>query len=293
LRQKQTGTLALLVTDITNPFWTTVARGVEDAANEEGLNVILCNTDESETKEDNYINLVVQKQVDGIVLVPSSERCESIHWIQEQEVPVVVMDRKVTSTCVDVVRGDSEGGGYQLIGHLLDLGHRRIALLNGPANVSTAIDRAAGYRRALVEAQVEFDARLIYYGEYTVQSGYEMAQRALNSIPRPTALFAANNFIAIGALRALRHAGLHVPEDIAVVGFDDLPSEIVVEPFLTVSSQPAYEMGRRATELLLDRIAGEGPEKLQDIVLPTELIIRASSGLALREPELKDEDGRV
>jgi LacI family transcriptional regulator len=283
LRHKQTDTLALLVTDITNPFWTTVARGVEDVANEEGLNVILCNTDESETKQDNYLNLVLQKQVDGVVLVPVNEHCEVIQWIQEQDVPVVVVDRRVTQFCADVVRGDSVGGAYQLVRHLLELGHHHIALLNGPADVSTAIDRAEGYRKALTDAKLAFDPRLITYGEFTLQSGYEMAQRALSFTPRPTALFAANNFIAIGTLRALHHAKLRVPEDIAVVGFDDLPSEIVVEPFLTVSSQPAYEMGRRATALLLDRIAGEAPEEWQDLVLPTELIIRRSTGRAIDE----------
>jgi LacI family transcriptional regulator len=283
LRHKQTDTLALLVTDITNPFWTTVARGVEDVANEEGLNVILCNTDESETKQDNYLNLVLQKQVDGVVLVPVNEHCEAIQWIQEQDVPVVVVDRRVTLFCADVVRGDSVGGAYQLVRHLLGLGHHHIALLNGPADVSTAIDRAEGYRKALTDAKLAFDPRLIIYGEFTLQSGYEMAQRALNFAPRPTALFAANNFIAIGTLRALHHAKLRVPEDIAVVGFDDLPSEIVVEPFLTVASQPAYEMGRRATTLLLDRIAGEAPEEWQDLVLPTELIVRRSTGWAIDE----------
>lgn len=281
LRQKQTDTLALLVSDITNPFWTTVARGVEDVASEEGLNVILCNTDESETKQDNYLNLVLQKQVDGVVLVPVNDRCEVVQWIQEQDVPVVVVDRRVTPTCADLVRCDSEGGAYQLVRHLLDLGHRQIAMLNGPDNVSTAIDRAAGYRKALIEANLAFDPRLITYGEFTVQSGYERAEQVLNSTPRSTALFAANNFIAIGALRALHHAKLRVPEDIAVVGFDDLPSEIVVEPMLTVSSQPAYEMGRRATQLLLDRIAKKLPEEWQDIILPTELIIRHSTGRAI------------
>jgi LacI family transcriptional regulator len=285
LRQKQTDTLALLVADITNPFWTTVARGVEDVASAEGLNVILCNTDESEAKQDNYLNLVIQKQVDGIVLAPVNEHSETIHWIQEQNVPVVVVDRKVTWNFTDVVRCDSIGGAYQLVKHLLSLGHRQIGLLNGPNDVSTAVDRAAGYQKALIEAGVILDNRLINYGGYTVQSGYEMAQQMLTSDLHPTAFFAANNFIAIGALRALQHAGVRVPEDISVVGFDDLPSEIVVEPFLTVSSQPAYEMGRRATGLLLDRIAGKGPEKPQDIVLPTEMIIRASSGLAMCQRE--------
>ena len=283
LRQKQTNTLALLVTDITNPFWTTVARGAEDVASEHGINVILCNTDESESKQNTYLNLVLQKQVDGVLLVPVNNRCEAVQHIQSQNVAVVVMDRKVTNARVDVVRCDSEGGAYQLTQHLLEQGHRQIALLNGAANVFTASDRANGYRRALAEAQLDADAEQIYYGEFTLASGYEMTQQALNADPRPTALFAANNFIAIGALRALRDAGLRVPEDMAVAGFDDLPEELIVEPFLTVSAQPAYEMGQQAMALLLSRIAGNAPEEFQEIVLPTELRVRASSNLKLEK----------
>jgi LacI family transcriptional regulator len=276
LRQKQTNTLALLVTDITNPFWTTVARGVEDVVSERGMSVFLCNTDESESKQNTYLNLVLQKQVDGILLVPVNNQCEAILRIQAQNIPVVVMDRKVTNAQVDVVRCDSEGGAYELVRHLLEQGHRQIALLNGAINVFTAIDRANGYRRALREAQLDINAEQIYHGEFTLASGYDMAQLAINAVPRPTALFAATNFIAIGALRALRDAGLHVPEDMVVVGFDDLPEEIVIEPFLTVAAQPAYEMGQQATELLLTRIT-EGAAGFQEIILPTELRVRASS----------------
>ena len=130
----------------------------------------------------------------------------------------------------------------------------------------------------MTEAGLGTGSEQIYYGGFTLESGYDMTTEALRTDPRPTALFAANNFIAIGTLRALRDAGLRVPEDIAVVGFDDLPEEIVIEPFLTVSAQPAYEMGRRAMELLLSRIAEETPERYQEVVLPTELIVRASSG---------------
>ena len=227
---------------------------------------------------------MLQKQVDGILLVPVNDQCEAVQKIQAQNVPVVVMDRKVTNAQVDVVRGDSEGGAYQLVHHLLEQGHRRIALLNGAANVSTALDRANGYRRALAEAPLGDDrAEQICYGEFTLASGHEMTKQVLSGKPRPTALFAANNFIAIGALRVLREAGLRVPEDMAVVAFDDLPEEIVIEPFLTVSAQPAYQMGRKAMELLLARITGESSKEFQEIILPTELIIRASSDLRLGE----------
>lgn len=286
LRFKRTHTLALVLTDITNPFWTTVARGVEDAASQCGFNVILCNTDENEAKQSEYLHVLLQKQVDGFLLVPARSTPEPITLIQSQKVPAVVLDRQVPGAQVDIVRGDSEGGAYQLVQLLLSLGHRRIAMLSGPVSISTAADRVSGYRRALQEAGLEAQAELICYGEYTQESGYQMARKALSLMPRPTALFAANNFIAIGALRALREMGIRVPEDMALVSFDDIPPAFVIEPFLTVAAQPAYEMGRRATELLLARLSGQAPPEYQEIVLPTEIIVRRSSGPPVKFDEL-------
>lgn len=278
LRFKKTNTLALVLPDITNPFWTTVARGVEDAASDRGFNVILCNTDESETEQAKYLTVLLQKQIDGIVLAPARSTAEPVEFIQKQGVPVVVLDRRVPCTQVDMVRGDSVKGAHRLVRLLMTLGHRRIAMLAGPQDVSTAVDRVAGYRQALAETGLDVGGDLVYYGEYTQASGYEMTQQALTGAPRPTALFAANNFIAIGSLRALRDAGLQVPEDMALVCFDDLPTAFVIDPFLTVAAQPAYEMGHQATELLLARLSGLAPAEYQEIVLPTETIVRKSAG---------------
>jgi LacI family transcriptional regulator len=281
LRSRRTDTLALILTDISNPFWTTVVRGVEDAASNAGFNVILCNTDESEAEQDKYLRVLLQKQVDGVLLVPARSALEPIQFVQSQDTPVVVLDRLIPDVQADTVHCDSEGGAHQLTRLLLSLGHRRIAVLSGPQGVSTAEDRVAGYQRALKEAGLDVDPALVYYGQFSLESGYTMTQRVLAATPRPSGLFAGNNFIAIGALRALRDAGLQVPEDLALVGFDDLPADLVVDPFLTVVAQPAYEMGRRATELLLARLSGEAPEAYQEIVLPTELIVRQSSGQAV------------
>ncbi|MBN2004833.1 MAG: LacI family DNA-binding transcriptional regulator [Anaerolineae bacterium] len=281
LRSRRTDTLALILTDVSNPFWTTVARGVEDAASDADFNVILCNTDESETEQNKYLHMLLQKQVDGVLLVPARSTVDSIRFVQNQGTPVVVLDRRIPDARADVVRCDSEGGAYQLTLLLLSLGHRRIAMLGGPQGVSTAEDRTTGYSRALAEAGLEIDAALLHYGEFSLESGYAMTQAALARTPRPSGLFAGNNFIAIGALRALRDAGLRVPEDMALVGFDDLPTDLVVDPFLTVAAQPAYEMGRQATELLLLRLSGEVPSTYKEIVLPTTIVVRESSGKAL------------
>lgn len=278
LRFKQTKTIALILTDITNPFFTTLARGVEDVARGQGFSVVLCNTDESEAEEIEYLNLLLQKQIDGVLLVPASGSSASLGLLQARAVPVVVLDRRVVGGSVDNVRGDSEQGAYLLVQHLLELGHTRIAVLSGPINVSTAADRVAGYSRAMRAAGFDADHDLIYFGEFSLDSGYRLGQQILMLDPRPTAIFAANNLIAFGASRAIRAAGLRIPDDLSLVTIDDLPVSMLIDPFLTAAAQPAYEIGRRATELLLDRLANEGPAAPQELVLPIELIIRRSSG---------------
>jgi LacI family transcriptional regulator len=278
LRSRRTCTLALVLTDITNPFWTTVARGAEDAASQAGFSMMLGNTDESEEKQDRYLTALLEKQIDGILFVPAGNANAAIRKLKRQDVPVVVLDRRITGAKADVVRCDSDGGAYKLTQLLLSLGHRRIAVLSGPRSISTAEDRVRGYQRAFAEHGMPIHPELMQYGGFTVESGAEMARGALTLSPRPTAIFAGNNFIAIGALKVLQEAGVRVPEDIALVGFDDLPANLTIDPFLTVARQPAYEMGSRAAELLLARLAGTVPKGFQEVILPTEIEIHRSSG---------------
>jgi LacI family transcriptional regulator len=280
LRSKRTLTLALVLSDITNPFWTTVARGVEDTANKQGYHIIIGNTDESPEKQEEYLVFLLKKQVDGFLLVPSSSR--SLGTLQKRRVPCVVLDRHIPDQPFDSVRGDSIGGAYALTRHLLQLGHERIAVITGPQYVSTAYDRVTGFLQAMGEVPLN-DPPQVYWGEYDQQTGYAYTQQALRTTPQPTAIFATNNFIAIGVMRALRDHGVRVPEDMSVVAFDDLPLAITIDPFFTVAAQPAYEMGQKATQLLLARLAEEGPQEYQEIVLPIEIIVRRSSG---KPPEI-------
>jgi LacI family transcriptional regulator len=277
LRSKRTNTLALVMTDITNPYFTLIARGVEDTASNSGYTVIFCNTDESETEETKYLNILVQKQVDGILLVPACSNPHSLKFLRANEIPFVLIDRLVPGTHADLVRSDSEQGAYNLTRHLIELGHKRIVTITGPREVSTSLDRASGYRRAMQEAGLA-ELIQVYYGPFTQDSGYELTHKALALHPSPTAFFGGNNFISIGIFKALRDASLSVPEDMSVVGFDDLPASLLINPFLTVAAQPAYQMGSQATELLLKRITGKLPKTSQKIILPTEMIVRRSSG---------------
>jgi LacI family transcriptional regulator len=186
------------------------------------------------------------------------------------------MDRQVSGVTVDVVRGDSEGGAYDLTCYLIGLGHRRIAVLSGPKTASTSTQRVAGYKRAFADAGLKVDAKLVSYGRFHQDSGYQRTREILTLSQRPTAMFAANNFIAIGVMKGLYEAGLRVPEDMSVTAFDDLPLGLLIQPFLTVVAQPAYDMGYRAAKLLLKRIANPDEASAEEIVLPTQLLVRQS-----------------
>ncbi|KAA3658328.1 MAG: LacI family transcriptional regulator [Chloroflexi bacterium] len=277
LRFNQTNTLALVITDITNPFWTTVSRGVEDAAQEKGYSIILCNTDESVKKQDQYLTMLLKRRIDGILLAPTSSSADGVHRITKLGIKVVVLDRDVPNVNVDIVLGDSFGGSVQLTKYLLELGHKHIAMVAGPRDVSTSTERVAGYEHAMQAAGLETGNGRIFWGKFSRASGYANAQKALAQHPQPTAMFAANNFIAVGVLQAVREAGLRIPEDVSIVAFGDIPESINPEPFFTVATHPTYEMGYQATQILLSRIKEEGATQIQKIVLPIEIIPRGST----------------
>jgi len=279
LRSKRTDTIALVFTDITNPFFNILTRGVEDAAFKAGFNVIICNTDESQQQENNYIQLLLQKRVDGILLVPAESNSNSIDLIRKHKTPLVILDRCIEDGGVDIVRGDSEGGAYILTKFLIDLGHKRITLLGGPEKVSTSIDRVKGYRRAMLENGL--DEYIDYcYGSYSQESGAQITREVFSRKEQPTAIFGGNNLISIGSMAALRELGYKVPDDVAVVSFDDIPENLTYNPFMTVIAQPPYEIGKKATQILVSRILNkeDTPSGFQEIVFPVELVVRESSG---------------
>lgn len=283
LRSQRTQLLALLLTDVTNPFWTTVARGVEDTAIDAGYAVILCNTDEDPTKEARYLDLLLRRRIDGLLIAPTVASTELLHNLKRRNVPFVLIDRQVSGLVADIVRGDSYTGAYQLTAHLLETGYRQIAMIGGPTTVSTGEDRVRGYLAALQAAGIGPDSGLIRRGPYRQSWGCAAMEDLLASGRRPAAIFAANNVIALGVLEALRAHDLRVPEDVAVVSFDDFPPSVGAQPFLTAAVQPAAEMGRQAIRLLLERLAQPGGEP-RDIILPTQLIVRQSCGCAPAAP---------
>jgi len=281
LRSKRTSSLALLVPDITNGFWTTVARGVEDAALRRGYSVFLCNTDENLAKQQRYLSLVTSQRADGIIIAPCDSDAANLSALRGRDLPTVVIDRRVEGWDVDSVTGDSFSGARALVGHLRQLGHERIAMFSGPSHTSTAEDRVAGYCAALEESGIAPDVRLIRRGEFRASSGEQLTNELLDEGLCPTAIFAANNAVAVGVIEALGKRGRRIPNDVAVVCFDDLPNLSQLFPFLTVVVQPAYDMGINAAQLLLSRLDSEVPLKARHVVLPARLIVRYSCGSQL------------
>ena len=278
LRSRQTFTLALIVPDITNAFWTTIARGVEDAAQNEGYSVLLCNSDEDLVKQSGYIEAVYRQRVDGVAVAPFAHDPSHLARLKEQNIPTVLLDRWVANWDGDSVRADSLAGAYALTNHLLSLGYRRIAVLSGPVNSSTGEERIAGYALALDQAGIAIDPGLLLRGGYSVRSGLALASQLLGKGAPPQAILAANNQLAVGVLDVLRQKGLRMPMDIALVCFDDLPDLSHFYPFLTLAAQPAYEMGMNAGQLLVSRIRACAALPARHLLLPVDLKLRYSCG---------------
>jgi LacI family transcriptional regulator len=294
LRSKRTHSLALLVPDITNVFWTTVARGVEDAAIARGYSVLLCNTDEDPDKQARYLTVVASQRVDGLIIAPYDADAANLSEVRGRRIPTVIVDRRVEGWDTDSVTCDSVAGARALVRYLLAQGHRRIAVISGPAGTSTADDRVAGYCLGLQEAGLEVDPCLIRRGEFRAAAGERLVSELFAEAVQPTAVFAANNAIALGVIEALSGLGLAVPDDVALVCMDDLPLAERCFPFLTVAVQPAYEMGGRAAELLLDRLANAGEFSPRHLVLPMQLIVRgAERQTSIVEPLSPEEIQRL
>jgi LacI family transcriptional regulator len=278
VRQK-TQTLALIVPDITNPFFTTIARGTEDMARKNGYRLILCNSDDDLAKEQEYIDMCLSIRVDGVIIAASGDQSKAnLQKLKKMQIPFVCIDREIKGIQADIVKGDSVQGARKLVDHLISLGHKQIALISGPTTISTSRERLDGYREALEQHGIAYDPRYVKETPYNQATPANIVHDLLALSPRPTAIFAGNNFVAAHVIRALREQQIRVPEDIAVVGFDSVEPYEITEPFLTTAIQPAYNFGSLATQMLVERIDGAPVEKARKIVLTPAIAIRRSSG---------------
>src|SRR5436190_5777686 len=279
LSGQRTGTLAVIVPDVANPFFTLIVRGAEDVARRAGFRVILCDTRADLAVEREVIEEMIAHRVEGILIAPVSDRSrEHLRRLARFGLPFVLVDRTIPGVAADAVLGDSVDGARRLVAHLIALGHRRIGMVVEAGDVSTARDRRRGYEAALAEAGLPVEPALV--AEATVDPGGGAAgmRRLLELDARPTAVFTVNNLVALGAIEAVRAAGLDVPEDIALVCFDDIEYASRLFPFLTVMEQPAETFGTLGTQLLLERIDGRGSARPRTVVLPAEFVVRRSCG---------------
>ncbi|MBE3590731.1 MAG: LacI family DNA-binding transcriptional regulator [Firmicutes bacterium] len=275
LRLQRTRTIGLLVPDICNPFFPEVIRGAEAVASEAGYHVIFGNTDDDPAKERRFIDTLLAARCDGLILATAMTRDQTIEYLSEQGLPFVLVNRYTLGTDHYVVT-DNLQAGREAVAHLIELGHRRIAHLAGPLFTDTGLSRLQGYRTALREAGITFHSAYVEECDFKEASGYEGARRLLQLDPRPTAIFAANDLIAIGVYRAAAEAGLRIPDDLSVVGHNDIPAATYLHPQLTTIRVPLNEMGRSSARLLVELIErGEATET--PVVLKTELVVRGST----------------
>ncbi len=282
-RTNRSRIIGLIVSDIVNPFYTSLVRSIEDAASKNGFAVFLCNTDEDLQKEEIYVDFMIGERVAGVLLSPVCEEKSSVKKLLDTGIPVVCMDRKVKGIETDTVMVDNVSGTYGAVEHLLKLGHHRIGAMVG-SRTTTGREREEGYRKALADYSIPIDESLLQRGSPKESVGREMTKQLLSLADRPTALFCGNNLLTVGALGEIFSQGLKVPGDIAIAGFDDLEWYSLVEPTITAVRQPIHEYGQSAINLLFSRIDGLSTPK-QSIVLSTELFVRCSSGEVLHGKE--------
>ena len=276
LRTKRNRTFGVIITDIMNPFFTEVIKGIQIAANEAGYRIILCDTEENPEKEKQYIEDLSAQQVDGIILGSSYLENEVVEVLDACGTKYVLLNRATSHSSAPYVGTDDTTGMMRAVEHLVSLGHSRVAHIAGPLYTDTALRRLEGYRKGLREAHLGYNPQYVMEARYDEQSGYEVCRRLLEACsPRPTAICCCNDLVAIGALRALKELGLTVPGDISVVGYNDIWVSSLLSPPLTTIRPPLLEMGRTAFELLLALVQGEPHQKR--VRLETHLVVRQST----------------
>jgi len=293
LIKQKTQTIGMIVTDIANPFFPMVVRGAEDAAHKHGYNLLLCNSDDVDEKEEKELELLLSKRVDGILLTKTAGdfRPSLRQMIKDVNIPFVLVMRTYPQLTKDAVISDDYQGAYEAVRHLARAGRRRIGLVSGPMKVSNAKERYRGFREALEAEKLPYEPELVTEGDYRIESGFRAGHALLSQ--RPDGIYCANHLMTIGLLKAAGEIGVTCPEDFGLVSFDDYPWLGVFRPRLTTVELPKHQLGSEAAELLIRRIAGDtSPPVLRK--LQPELRIRESCGFGLfvsgaqRDPNLSD-----
>lgn len=278
LRVQRSSTIGLIIPDIQNALFLSLVRAVEDLAYAHQLTVVLCNTDDNLEKELSYLRIMRAQQAAGLIFVPSHPKDSGIlSPVRASGIPVVLVDREISGFEADTVIVDNSYGAQIAVSHLIAMGYRRIAILAGPQDLTPGRKRLQGYHAAHREAQLEPAADLVRIGTFKRDSGYALTHEMMRSSEPPDAIFASNNLMALGALRALHERQIRIPDSVALVSFDDMPWAEDLNPSLTVVAQPSYEMGQQALDLLIHRMKYPN-SSYRKVILQPHLIIRQSSG---------------
>jgi len=277
LRVHSSNTLGLIIPDNSNPFFSEVALGAEDCAFRHGYSLFLCNSRHDSARELTYMTTLSTYAVDGLILSAVSADLNQLSEFVKSGIPLVVIDRKLAVPDIEFIHSDHIEGAREATQHLVELGHRRIGIITGPTDVRSALDRIQGFEEILNEHGIPNDPDLCVLGDFQVESGLRATQEMMELPDPPTAIFACNDMMAIGALQTLRTLGLGVPEDVSLVGFDNIFLASILDPPLTTVAQSAFLIGEMAVDRLMERLNGSKKLILRDFCLPTNLIVRKST----------------
>ncbi|MFH8514622.1 LacI family DNA-binding transcriptional regulator [Streptomyces gelaticus] len=275
LRTDQTRTLGLVISDVLNPYFTELARFVEEEARALGYSVIIGNADERPELQDHHVRTLLDRRIDGLLVSPADGDSPLMSDVARAGTPMVFVDRWMPGVDVPVVRADGRLAIRDLVAHLHALGRRRLAIIAGPAATTTGNERVQAFREALRAHALALPDAYIGQGDFQADSGRRVTERFLALPEPPEVVFAADNLMALGALDAIRAAGLRVPQDIGLAAFDDIPWFVHTDPPITAIAQPTGELGRAAVRALVDIVEGRSP---QSVTLPARLVVRRSCG---------------
>lgn len=281
---KETRNLGLIVADVTNPFYSELSKTIIDRAMSLDYSVLLCNTDNDNRTMEYYIDVLLQKRVDGIIVASVSTGHERVEQLVKSGFPCLMCNRHLGYSKNNFVVTDNIKGSYLAVNHLIRLGHKRICYVAGPAEFSTAQERLIGYKNALQEAGIAYNEALVLQGGFKKDSAYYAVKKILSKKPLPTAIFCTNDVMALGTINSIIEAGYKVPEDIAIVGYDDISIAAHSLIRLTTISAKTQEMGIKAVDYILQLIKNGGSNLLIQEYLEPELIIRNSCGYYLQNP---------
>ncbi len=285
LSKNETNIIGVIVPDINNPFFGEVIKGISNVADKENLNIFFYDTDENIEKEFKALKIIKEQRVQGIIITPTSDKnefnSEYLSVLENLGIPIVLIDRDVKYSNFDGVFLDNIKGAYEATEAFIKEGHEKIAIIAGPTTSKPGRDRFRGYEKAMYMNKLKINEKYVFYGDFKSESGYKIAKKILKMKDRPTGIFVCNNMMNLGCIKALYEEGLKIPEDIAVIGFDEIECFNVLDMKISVIARPTTEMGIAAMEILLDRLKNKNTMETKRIILSPKLLLKGSEKLIL------------